>query len=223
MRIIVTVLAVTALMIFMTLVLASCTSAGAMPNERPESSSDQTPDQRSVEPSSLSESDRPERVNSDDTGNAQGFGTMIADPHNESVFDADYDDSWVANIPDVVGGYRVLYIDTPKSIACSSTPLIGLQTPRASLDEFLADAPAINALDAALESLPGVPSDVTLSFSPGPIDKEMKAADDAKWNANRIRKGCRWGSSSPASPPDGVTYIVETDEGHPPEAPGDSE
>lgn len=48
----------------------------------------------------------------------------------------------------------------------------------------------MNALDVALESLSEVPSDVTLSFSPGPIGKEAAAAKDAAWNKKRLEQGC---------------------------------
>ena len=36
-----------------------------------------------------------------------------ASSHDRPVIDVDYDDSWVADFPDVIGGYRVVRITTP--------------------------------------------------------------------------------------------------------------
>ena len=101
---------------------------------------------------------------------------------NNSLLDRDYDDSWVTDFPDTVDGHNVRYINTPKDRACISEPVVYLQTPRASLDEYLSNPPDISSLKAAIQAVPGVPTGVTLSFSPGPIDREAAAAEDAIWN-----------------------------------------
>ena len=107
------------------------------------------------------------------------------------IFDIDYDDSWVASVPEVIGGYRVLYISTPKSRACSPSPVIDLQTPQESLSGFLGDPPDVHAL---MQALPGLPSNVRLSFGPSPIDKEEMAVRDRRWNEAKTRTGCiPWG------------------------------
>ncbi len=103
------------------------------------------------------------------------------------MLDVNYDDSWVANIPDVIGGHRVRYINTPKSKACTVHPLISLQTQQESIHGFLKDPPDI---DSVLQSIPGVPSSYYLSFTPAPFDKEKKAARDREWNESRLRYGC---------------------------------
>ena len=107
------------------------------------------------------------------------------------IFDIDYDDSWVASVPEVIGGYRVLYISTPKSRACSQSPVIDLQTPQESLSGFLGDPPDVHAL---MQALPELPSNVRLSFGPSPIDKEEMAVRDRRWNEAKTRTGCiPWG------------------------------
>ena len=104
--------------------------------------------------------------------------------------DHDYDDSWVADFPDTIAGQNVRHIHTPKNRACVSAPLILLQTPKASMEGFLADPPDISSLKAAIEDVPGAPSEFNLSFSPAAIDREADAAKDATWNAARAEKGC---------------------------------
>lgn len=111
------------------------------------------------------------------------------EPRRQSspVLDVNYDDRWVANIPDVVGGHRVRYIDTPKTKACTVHPLISLQTQQESIDGFLKDPPDI---DSVLQSIPGVPSSYYLSFTPAPFDMKKNAARDREWNESRLRYGC---------------------------------
>ena len=106
------------------------------------------------------------------------------------VLDTDYDDRWVANVPDVIGGYRVLYISTPKNTACNSTPVIGLRARQKSMDEFLRDSPGPE-VDSIVDSIPGVPPDVRLSFSYSqtPHDKEEHDARSREWNASNIDRG----------------------------------
>ncbi len=107
------------------------------------------------------------------------------------VFDMDYDDSWVASVPDVIGGYRVLYISTPKRKACSPSPVIVLQAPQESLSEFLGDTPDVHAL---MQAIPALPANARLSFGRSLIDKEEVAARDRRWNEAKIRTGCfSWG------------------------------
>ena len=108
----------------------------------------------------------------------------------EPVLDAGYDDEWVAGFPETVGGFNVGHINTPKDRACSSAPVIYFQSSQATLDEFLANPPDISSLRAVIRSVPEVPSNVALSFSPNPIDSESAAAKDALWNRERVISGC---------------------------------
>ena len=78
-------------------------------------------------------------------------------PDEEPVLDMDYDDSWVANIPEVIGGYKVLYIETPKSVACSHQAQIAFLAHQGSLDEFLAAPLDVHSLRAAIRSIEGGP------------------------------------------------------------------
>ena len=105
------------------------------------------------------------------------------------IFDLDYDDSWVANVPEFIGGYRVRYINTPKSLACSVLPIIALQTSQESLDEFLSAPLDIGSLRAAIQSIPGVPPKVRMSFSNAPFDKETHAERLRRRNENAIKRG----------------------------------
>ena len=115
-----------------------------------------------------------------------------ASPTSERpVLDEDYDDSWVADFPEVIGGYRVTGIGTPKTVACSSTPLITLHTTQESMEEFLSAPLDLVSLREAIRSVPGVPSDFTLSFAGSPIGEEERAANLRSWNeANVARGGC---------------------------------
>ena len=72
---------------------------------------------------------------------------------NSPVLDRDYDDSWVTDFPDTIGGHNVHHIHTPKNRACVPVPLILLQTPRASMEEFLADPPDVGAMKAAIQAI----------------------------------------------------------------------
>ena len=120
-------------------------------------------------------------------------GVVLSDSGSqepESVLKPDYDDSWIASLPKVVGGYRVLFVDTPKSRACSVAPLIVLQTPNSSLSGFLSAAPDLLQM---IQQVPEVPADAGVSFTNASIDLEAKAAEDKMWNAQRARDGCiRW-------------------------------
>ena len=106
------------------------------------------------------------------------------------MLDPDYDDLWVADFPETIGGFSVGHISTPKDRACSSLPVVYLQSPQTSLDQFLSDPLDISSLEAELVSLPGVPSTIRWSFSPGVIDSEAAAAKDALWNRERSEHGC---------------------------------
>ncbi len=112
------------------------------------------------------------------------------------LFDYDYDDSWVEKVPDIVAGYEVRYINTPKSMACMNTPMLHLRSKQPTLEEFHANPVNVDALTSALSSIPGVPStSILLSFSPKPVDKLASAASETDWNLKRIEHGCheRWG------------------------------
>ena len=108
----------------------------------------------------------------------------------EGILDPDYDDRWAKDFPQTIGGLNVGHISTPKDRACSSTPVVYLQTTRGSLEDFLSNPHDINALKAALGSLDGVPSDIRLSFSPNLIDRQTGTVEDAAWNAQRMEHGC---------------------------------
>ena len=111
-----------------------------------------------------------------------------ASPQDSPVIDVDYDDSWVANVPEVIGGYRVLYIITPKSVACSPEPVILLQAPQESMDEFLSAPLDVNSLSAAIRSIPGAPSHFNLSFG-GPIDREAFETRIKERNELAVNRG----------------------------------
>ena len=106
------------------------------------------------------------------------------------VLDSDYDDEWLADFPEAIGSFNVGYINTPKDRACSSAPIIYLQIPGVSLDEFLSNPPDITSLRTAIQSVHGAPSKVTLSFSPSLVDSEAFAVEDAAWNRERMENGC---------------------------------
>ena len=107
-----------------------------------------------------------------------------------SVIDLDYDDSWIANIPDVVGGHKVINITTPKTTACSNSPLISFLALQESMEGYLENLPDIREMRSMLLSIPGVPSDIKMSFAGSEIDESEKAANLARWNAASIRQGC---------------------------------
>ena len=117
---------------------------------------------------------------------------MESEPKREAspMLDVNYDDSWVANIPEVVSGYKVIRILTPKNTSCIVTPEINFQSPRRSMDEFLNDPPSIDSLEKELQSIPGVPSDIILGFSSKPLDPEIYAARQQILNEARLRNGC---------------------------------
>ena len=107
-----------------------------------------------------------------------------------NVPDPDYDDGWVADFPQTIGGLNLTYIDTPKNRACLSLPIIHLQASQSSLEDFLASQPDISSLNTAVQSVPGAPAKVRLSFSRGLIDKETAAANTAIRNQERLENGC---------------------------------
>ena len=134
--------------------------------------------------------DRSRSPDSSDTEDDRQSGVRAVKSHVWPVLDPDYDDSWVANVPEVIGGYRVINIGTPKSVACSSLPIVTLLAPQQSMDEFLKVAPDARSLLQMLQSIPGVPSDVRLSFAGSAIDEEEAAANLARWNERSLRDGC---------------------------------
>ena len=127
------------------------------------------------------------------SGSNQTLGQRPAEEskrQSSPVLDVNYDDSWVANIPEVVSGYKVIRILTPKNTSCIVTPEINFQSPRRSMDEFLNDPPSIDSLEKELESIPGVPLDIILGFSSKPLDPEIYAARQQILNEARLRNGC---------------------------------
>ena len=112
----------------------------------------------------------------------------------EPVLDTDYDDSWVANLPEFIGGYKVLYIETPKSVACSNQSVIHLVAQQKSMDEFLSTPLDIHSLRAAIRSIEGVPPDgIVLGFSGILLsEKEIEEWDESIRRQNEEAKinGC---------------------------------
>ena len=128
-----------------------------------------------------------ETLDSDDSGGtAQSHAADVNLPTGP-VLELGYDDSWVADVPEVIGGYRVIHIGTPKSVTCSSAPLIVLLAPQKSMDEYLGSAPDVRSL---LQSIPGIPSDVQLSFAGSVLDEEEAAAHLKRWNERNLKDGC---------------------------------
>ncbi len=127
-----------------------------------------------------------------DGPDGEGVGPVgnVGAPSQNPEVDPDYDDLWTTDFPQTIGGFNVGYVNTPKDRACISIPIIYLQAPQASLEEFLASQHDISSLNAAIQSVPGVPAEVRLSFSPGLIDRETAAAEDAIWNRERSENGC---------------------------------
>ena len=125
-----------------------------------------------------------------DAESPQQSDREFMDPQDTPVLDVDYDDGWVTNVPDVIGGYRVIRITTPKSLACSNHPRITLLAQQGSMDEFLSAPLDLPSLRTAIQSIPGVPSDVGLGFTGSPIDKEEMAEKNRRWNEANIREGC---------------------------------
>ncbi len=112
-----------------------------------------------------------------------------ARPYYGPSLDVDYDDSWVENIPSTIGGYKVRYINTPKSRACSKLPLISLQIPRDSTKSSTRVL-GVQALKEELRSIPGVPHNIRLSFTPRKFDPVEKANKDKENNAHSLEHGC---------------------------------
>ena len=108
----------------------------------------------------------------------------------ESVFDYDYDDSWVVNIPDVIGGYRVISIETPKSVSCTSEPQITFQAPQKSMKEFLKNAPDAHAMRQLIDTVQGVPPDILISFVGPASDEEEHAENLRRLNEENLERGC---------------------------------
>lgn len=119
-----------------------------------------------------------------------GQSTVDETYEKHEVFEPGYDDTWTEDFPQVVDGYNVRHIRTPKSMACLSVPIVAFQTTKPSLDAFLADPPDYTSLIAALENLPEFPDKFTLSFAPGQVDKKEEDRLEADWNRRRVEDGC---------------------------------
>ena len=150
--------------------LVGSMAAGLLSNDQQGPQSEHSAMQPTAPPSLGSESNRPEPVETADL---------------YPVLDLDYDDSWVANVPESIGGYRVLTVDTPKSEACSDEPLITFHATQKSLDEFLAAPLDIPSLRAAVLAISGVPSDIGLSFAAARLDETGVRIDKEEWEARR--------------------------------------
>ena len=163
-------------------------AAAASPEKQQDPVSQRAPTHLMAATETVTDPIRIEPRASNHTQKAPGLEVGVAEPHHLPVFDADYDDSWVANVPDEIGGYRVLYIITPKSVACSPEPVILLQAPQESMDEFLSAPPDSNSLSAAIRSIPGAPSHFNLSFG-GPIDREAFETRIKERNELAVNRG----------------------------------
>ena len=155
--------------------LVGSMAAGLLSNDQQGPQSEHSAMQPTAPPSSGSVSNRPEPSE-----------TTYAKPY----LDLDYDDSWVANVPEVIGGYTVIQVTTPKTVACSNGPIITFHATQKSMDEFLSAPLDLNSLRAAIRSIPGVPSDVRLSFAGKPRDDEEYAESRRRWNESMISSGC---------------------------------
>ena len=168
--------------------LVGSVTARLLPNDRPGYESEHTATQPTAPSSSDSESGRPESVE-----------PAYLNPVLYPVLDLDYDDSWVANVPEFIGGYRVLSVNTPKSYPCSDWTRITFHATQKSLQEYLAAArPDMKSLRAAVLAIPGVPQDVGLSFAGARLDETGEPLDKEKWEAERkslidniARTGCQ--------------------------------
>ena len=150
-------------------------AAGWLPNQQHGSPSEQPAIEPRPAPSSESESKQPETTEK---------------TYPKPYLDLDYDDSWVANVPEVIGGYTVTRITTPKTVACSIEPKIILLAQQKSMDDFLSDPPDVRTLRTAIRSIPGVPYDFTLSFANSPGDEEEYEERRRRSNEDKIRDGC---------------------------------
>ena len=121
-------------------------------------------------------------------------GPGAEQPYYRPTLDVNYDDSWVANIPATIGGYSVRFINTPKSKACNHVPLISLKVLPESTDGSSTPPLDVASLQKEIQSLPGVPERIGLSFSQGRFDPEAKAERDSQSNEHALEHGCsRWG------------------------------
>ena len=204
MRTATTVIPIAALITF---VFVSNLAMCPMPDEQQGPGDVQTPTEPPLTPPTQDDPGCPDPFDFDADCNAPQSDVVVEKPCDDGydhaykcgpVLDLDYDDSWVANVPELIGGYRVLHISTPKDRACSNSPIIGLQTSHGSLDEFLSAPLDIGSLRAALQAI-GVPSDVRLSFSRSAIDREEVAERRRRWNESAIEIG---GCIQFAHPPD---------------------
>ena len=83
-----------------------------------------------------------------------------------------------------------MFINTPKSKACSHLPLIGLQAPRESKDTSSKPPLDVPSLKKEIHLIPGVPESIRLSFSPGQLDPEATAKRDRELNEHALKHGC---------------------------------
>ena len=141
----------------------------------------------------VTDTPRPGRSGPD---NSDGLGGPR--PYYRPTLDVDYDDSWVANIPATIGGYSVRFINTPKSKVCNHVPLISVKALAQSDDGSTTPPLDVTSLRKEIQSIPGVPEKINLSFSQGKFDPDAKAKMDRERNAHRLEHGCpRWGGPIP--------------------------
>lgn len=112
----------------------------------------------------------------------------------QTGLDPNYDDRWVENIPDTIGGLPVLFVTTPKNQACSYIPIVHLGTPQASIKELLDKVDGGSILQK-VRAIKGVPANVTVSFGGPSASAEMMRSNIEEWNATKAAQGCdaSWG------------------------------
>ena len=173
--------------ILITAIVGSVT-ARLLPNDRQGYESEHTATQPTAPSSSDSESGRPESVE-----------PAYLNPVLYPVLDLDYDDSWVANIPEFIDGYRVLHVDTPKSAACSDWPLIIFHATQKSLDEYLAATPEHSLVESSRPGYPGGTVGCSSELMPArgltnqasPLTGKNPASKEKSRNENIARIGCQ--------------------------------
>ncbi|MBN4064423.1 hypothetical protein JYU04_01655 [Dehalococcoides mccartyi] len=104
------------------------------------------------------------------------------------VIQLDYDDSWVNDIPDSIGEFAVVFIETPKNKACLPTPVIILRHDQPTIEGYLQEANQ-NIIED-VRSIENIPHDILISFIGPNSSYEQAAANRESWNERRLKSGC---------------------------------
>lgn len=101
---------------------------------------------------------------------------------------ADYDDAWVDTLPDIIGGFDVLFVGTPKNTACSTQPVLIFQSASATAEDHLQQNTG-NIVEI-VQAIDQIPSDTLISFvGPGASVESIEAGLNI-WNDAKIETGC---------------------------------